>query len=123
MLINSLLRLWRSLLKVFDTEGFGEANEKKVNISIVDSCFVWAFTWTMLCSVDTQYRKPIDAYFKKVCNGEIDGLQKFNARKILPGAFDRGTVYDYVYFPDKNEWKGWLDLTNKDDVDKFPKDA
>ena len=36
---------------------------------------------------------------------------------------DRGTVYDYVYFPDKNEWKAWLDLTNKDDIDKFPKDA
>ena len=123
MMINSFLRLWRSLLKVFDTDGFGEANEKKVNISIVDSCFVWAATWSLLCTIDTQYRKPIDAYFKKVCNGEIDGLQKFNGRKILPGAMDRGTVYDYVYFPDKNEWKAWLDLTNKDDVDKFPKEA
>ncbi len=36
---------------------------------------------------------------------------------------DRGTVYDYVYFPEKNEWKAWLDLSNKDDVDKFPKDS
>lgn len=36
---------------------------------------------------------------------------------------DRGTIYDYIYFPDKNEWKAWLDLANKDDVDKFPKDA
>jgi hypothetical protein len=62
-------------------------------------------------------------FFKKVCNGEIDGLLKFNSRKILPGIMDRGTVYDYIYFPDKNEWKAWLDLTNKDDVDKFPKDA
>ena len=36
---------------------------------------------------------------------------------------DRGTIYDYIYFPDKNEWKAWIDLTNKDDVDKFPKDS
>jgi hypothetical protein len=60
---------------------------------------------------------------KKVCNGEIDNLQKFNARKILPGVMDRGTIYDYVYFAEKNEWKSWLDLSNRDEVDKFPKDS
>lgn len=36
---------------------------------------------------------------------------------------DRGTIYDYVYFANENKWKAWLDLTNKDDVDKFPKDS
>jgi len=28
-----------------------------------------------------------------------------------------------VYFPDKNEWKPWLSLFDKDNIDKFPKDA
>jgi dynein heavy chain len=31
-LLNAFLRLWRTLLKVFDNDGFGESNEKKVNI-------------------------------------------------------------------------------------------
>jgi len=42
-------------------------------------------------------------------------------KKILPSAFDRGLIYDYVYFPEKNEWKHWMDLVNKDTLDQFPK--
>ena len=42
----------------------------------------------------------------------IKKLQK----KILPPAFDRGTIYDYVYFPDKNEWKHWMDLVDKEKI-------
>ena len=41
----------------------------------------------------------------------------------MPGCMDRGTIYDYVYLSKTDEWKQWLDLTNKDDVDKFPKDT
>lgn len=32
----------------------------------------------------------------------------------MPTLFDRGTIYDYVYFPEKNEWKNWMDLVNKE---------
>jgi len=42
-------------------------------------------------------------------------------KKILPSAFDRGLIYDYVYYPEKNEWKNWMDLVNKDTLDQFPK--
>lgn len=122
-IVMAFLRLWRSMLKVYDNEGFGEEYDKKTNISIIDSCFLWSFVWSVCCVVDTQYRRPLDLYVKKVCNGEIDGLQKFQGRKIMPGVMDRGTIYDYVYFPDKNEWKHWTDLFNKDNIDKFPKDA
>jgi dynein heavy chain len=111
------------MLKVFENDDYTADKDKKLNISILDSCFLWAFVWSVCCVVDTQYRRPVDMYVKKVCNGEIDGLQKFNGRKILPGCMDRGTVFDYVYFAEKNEWKSWLDLTNRDDVDKFPKDS
>jgi len=36
---------------------------------------------------------------------------------------NKGTIYDYVFFPDKNEWKPWLSLVDKDSIDKFAKDA
>ena len=36
---------------------------------------------------------------------------------------DRGTIYDYVYFPAENKWQSWMDLTNKDEIDKFPAES
>jgi len=122
-IVMALLRLWRSMLKVFENEAYGEENDKKTNIAIIDSCFLWSFIWSVCCVVDTQYRRPVDLYVKKVCNGEIDGLQKFQGRKIMPGCMDRGTIFDYVYFSEKNSWSSWLDLSKKEDVDKFPKDT
>ena len=44
-------------------------------------------------------------------------------KKILPTSFDRGLIFDYVYFPEKNEWKAWMDLVNKDTIDQFPKNT
>jgi dynein heavy chain, axonemal len=57
-----------------------------------------------------------------MCNGEIDSVPKLKS-KILPSAFDRGTIYDYCYLPETNEWKNWIDFTNKDEIDQFPKDS
>ena len=36
---------------------------------------------------------------------------------------DRGAVCDYLYFTEKNEWKNWMDLVNKDTLDQFPKNS
>ena len=44
-------------------------------------------------------------------------------KKILPSSFDRGLIYDYVYYPEKNEWKHWMDLVNKETLDQFPKNT
>ena len=62
----------------------------------------------------------LDQFFKKLCNGEIDGVPKLK-NTILPNAFDRGTIYDYCYLPETNEWKNWMDFTNKEEIDQFPK--
>ncbi len=71
--------------------------DKKEVMKIVDSSFVFACCWSLCVTINSQYRRPFDIYFKKVCNGEIDGLQKFNNRRILPSVMDKGTIYDYVY--------------------------
>jgi hypothetical protein len=41
--------------------------------------------------------------YKKIINGEVDDAPK-PKNKILPGCFDRGTIYDYCYVPETNEW-------------------
>ena len=40
----------------------------------------------------------------------------------MPSEFDRGTIYDYVFFGgDKQYWKHWQDLVNKENIDNYPK--
>jgi hypothetical protein len=47
-------------------------------------------------------------HFKKICDGSLEGVAKFK-EKILPSQFDRGTIYDYFYNPETNEWKNWME--------------
>ena len=109
-------------MTVFDNENYITTLDKKAVHVIIESCFVFASVWSLCCTINTEYRRPFDQQFKKICNGELD-LPKKLTKKILPTSFDRGTIYDYVYFPDKNEWKHWMDLVNKEQLDNFPKNT
>jgi len=88
----------------------------------LSQCFLFACIWSLCVSINTEYRKPLDLYFKKVCDGSIDGIEKLKD-KILPNAFDRLTIYDYCYDPSTNEWCNWMEHTNKDNIDNFDKNA
>lgn len=110
-------------MTVFDNEAFFNAMDKKAVHTVIESCFVFAAIWSLCITINTEYRKPFDQHFKKICNGEIEHLTKKLQKKILPTLFDRGTIYDYVYFPEKNEWKHWMDLINKETIDQFPKNT
>lgn len=70
---------------------------------MLESAFVFSSIWSLCCSVKTEFRKPMNIHYKKIVNGEIDNIAKLK-NKILPGCFDRGTIYDYVYMPETNEW-------------------
>jgi len=124
-LVVSCLRIWRALLNVFDGENgetYYNSMDKKALAGIIEQSFIFAAVWSLCISVNTECRRPFDQHFKKVCNGEIEGLPKLK-NKILPPAFDRGTIYDYCYLPESNEWKNWMDFTNKDEIDNFPKNS
>mmetsp|Transcript_44077 Transcript_44077/g.42707 ORF Transcript_44077/g.42707 Transcript_44077/m.42707 type:complete len:180 (+) Transcript_44077:952-1491(+) len=107
-------------MNVFDNENFINSLDKKAVITVIEHCFVFSAIWSLCVTINTEFRKTFDQHFKKVCNGEIEGIKKLQ-KKIIPPIFDRGTIYDYVYFPEKNEWKNWMDLTNKEQLDNFPK--
>lgn len=70
--------------------------------------------------MNTEYRKPYNQFFLKLCNGDVEGIAKLK-NKIIPPCFDRGTIYDYCYYPETNEWKNWMDNTDKDKIDDFPR--
>ena len=100
--VQSCFKIWRSLLTIFDNEHFITTIDKKQVHTVIESCFVFAAVWALCCTINTEYRRPFDLQFKKICNGELEGGKKLQ-KKILPTSFDRGTIYDYVYFPEKNE--------------------
>ena len=97
--------------------------EKKTAIQRVDSCFLFAAIWSICVTITSDCRRKFDMHMKKVCEGSYEGVLKFNNKKLLPAIFDKGLVYDYVYFPEEDNWQHWMDLTNKDEIDNFPREA
>lgn len=121
--MQGLLRIWKTFLDYFGEEGFLqklEQKDKKAVVQFIDHSFVFSAAWSLCISIEGPYRRPFDKYFKEVCNGEIENLKKFNNRKILPPILDRGTIYDYVYKPETQEWAGWMKLVSEDDLGNFP---
>jgi len=110
-LITGLLRTWDCHLKFFNDDAWMKDKDKKVLSSIVDSSFVYSVIWSCCVSCDTDSRRKMHDHFKKVCEGQYDNIKKFS-RKVLNPCFDRGTIYDYVFFTETNEWKNWQDLSD-----------
>lgn len=115
-----MMRILRAMLKCFDDDAHYNSMDKKQIGEVIEHSFLMSCIWSICMSVRTESRKPLDLYFKKVVNGEVEGLPKLK-NKIKAPFFDRGTIYDYCYIPDQNKWQNWMDFTNKDDIDKFPK--
>lgn len=116
-LVVALLRIWKALLKGFEDEAFFDSMDKKQIAQVIESSFLFAAIWSICISITSEYRRPFDQRFKKIVNGEIDNIPKLKNKGVLPSAFDRGTIYDYCYQPETNEWKHWMEFTNKDEID------
>ena len=119
-LVTSMMRIMKILFKCWESEEFYQQYDKKQIQQMIESSFVFASCWSLCCSVKTESRKTMNLQYKKIINGEVDNIPKLK-NKILPGCFDRGTIYDYCYLPETNEWQNWMDQTNKDEIDNFPK--
>lgn len=117
-----MLRILRTLLNVFDDEKFYESCDKKKVQAIIESSFLFACIWSLCITVTTEYRRPFDKYFKAVVAGQVEGLPKLKHR-ISPPIFDKGIIYDYCYTPETDKWCVWTDFSNKEELDKFPKNA
>jgi len=86
--------------------------------------FLFSLIWSLCITCNSELRRPIDQYLRKVLDGSVENLEKFSGnKKLLPAKFDRGQIYDYFYDPIKNEWKHWMEDINKDEIDNFGKDA
>ena len=73
-MVVSLLRIWRTFLKIFEDEKFFETLDKKAVTSMIEASFIFSCTWSLCVSVNTEFRKPFDIHFKKICNGELENM-------------------------------------------------
>ena len=79
--------------------------------------FLFSLIWSLCITCNSEFRRPIDQYLRKVLDGSVENLEKFSGnKKLLPAKFDRGQIYDYFYDPIKNEWKHWMEDINKDEL-------
>jgi len=123
-LLQALFRLWSCLLKNFENAEFTEGLDKRQAIQIVDNMYLFSLIWSVCITCSTSDRRKIDSYLKKVLDGNIEGIAKFQGnKKLLPAKFDKGVIFDYVYDAKDNSWKNWMDDINKDEISNFPKDS
>jgi dynein heavy chain, axonemal len=95
--------------------------EKNRMIEWIDSTFLFACIWSICITVVGDNRKDFSEYLKGIYEGRHQNLEKFAGGKKMPAVFDRGMIYDYVYFGETMTWKQWYELVNKDEVDNFPR--
>lgn len=86
---------------------------------VIQSSFLMSFIWSICSIVKTESRMPLDLYFKKILRGEIESL-KLNHEIKAPFLY-YGTIYEYCYLPEQKKWQYWMEFTNKDQIDQFPK--
>jgi len=122
-LLQALFRIWSTLLKNFDDPEFTAEMDKRQVIQVVDNMFLFSAIWSICITCDTADRRKIDTHMKKVLDGSLEGIPKFQGnKKILPAKFDRGQIFDYIFEVKTNEWKHWMDDVDKDKIDAFPKE-
>lgn len=110
-LIQALCRLWLSQLKIIegdlprDSPISPASPDKNKVIEWIDSTFLFACIWSICITVTGDYRKDVSDYLKGIYEGRHQNLEKFTGGKKMPAVFDRGLIYDYVYFSETQTWK------------------
>ena len=117
-LVNSLLKIFKSLMIDFENQSFYNSLDIKIRHGIFDMRFVFSIVWSIGGSLATESRKAFDLYLKKLFGGDIHFPQEVKRKKLsLP---DRGLLFDYKYQLKSNktdgEWIPWLDLIDKAEV-------
>ena len=115
-LVVSMLKLFMVSLKQLDDSQEDEDNqwtkkqEHKKIIERIDSAFLFAMTWSMMASVQTDFRKRFDIFFKGIINSDK------KLKRILPGFIKEGLLYEFSFDVRNNEWKRWVDIEQDSDI-------
>ena len=110
-LAASVMRIIETFFEKFSAP---EAKYKKYNDEMkiiennIEGIFYYACVWSLGVTTNDEGRKRFNEYFfKKTSENHID--QKF----VFP---TEGTVYDYMFDIEKNQWVNWLDVITHLDI-------
>lgn len=84
-----------------------EKEDKKNVLELIDSAFLFSVIWSVCITIHGDNRKDFSDYLKGIYEGRIIGIEKFTGGKKMPEVFLRGTIYDYVFYSDTQQWKHW----------------
>lgn len=120
-LVLALMRYFGAQLKeLFDPEHYALYTDMKQRFQLIEGKFLFSLIWALGGSATTESRKIIDAFLKKLLNGDIK-IPDFEKKKLpMP---ERGSLFDYNFVLKKGsapggpfEWVQWvdfIDLTEK----------
>ena len=94
-LIQTHMRLYRSMLKDMEDENLYKGLEMKARINILQMRFAFALIWSFGGSVSTEFRKPFEQYMKRLLGGDIQVNSDIPKKKIAVP--ERGSLFDYVF--------------------------
>jgi dynein heavy chain len=108
-LVNSLLKMISCFMVPFVGPFDGGAKPKPKTGEIRDFCenlegiFLFALTWSVLATADTQGRKMCDRFLRN--------LALSNGCKVFfPST---GSIYDYTFDQDASEWRPWESIMDE----------
>ena len=107
-LVVSLLRMFADSLKMFEDQEVFDSYEEKDRIKIIDGLFIFCMTWSLGGCVVSSDRRGFNIWLRRLLNGDVQEV-KNKGKKITPNIPDSGSYYDYIFIPEKMEWKHWTE--------------
>jgi dynein heavy chain len=107
-LVVSLLRLFGTLIRIFDDTEYFDSIEEKDRIKIIDCLFLFSMTWSLGASVISSDRRSYNIFLRRLLGGDIPEL-KNKGKKIQPSLPESGSHFDYIFLADQMAWRHWTE--------------
>ena len=87
---------------------------KKVTVSMIDSYAIFSIIWSIGSVLATASRPSFGACFKSMLQGKEEGIAAF--KRLSPEFQERGSVFDWVFVPEKVGWSGRMDTVEPQQI-------
>jgi len=112
-LVQSMLRLLKIQLAVFNEQSFFDEMEEKERIKLIDTFYVFSCIWGLGSCVVSEHRRNFDIFIKRLLQGDTGVKQP---KKIQPGLPEGLSCFDCIILHSEGsiEWKRWADAGIED---------
>ena len=121
MLGWSLMKLFSALATPFKVEKSKFEMSEKDAIAQVEGIFLFAFTWSVGCTVDAEGRQQIDTFMRDCCAGSVpcpyNEEGERGTHQITSPYPKEHTMYSVFWDTEKGKWATWSSLISREPFD------